>query len=99
MTEFEAHDAHHHGDCGIDCPLCAVAELDRIAALRRPGGIPTEADAYFIAPDQLERECLWRIGDDVDAPALVVRADEFRDAGAWDLVVLGLRIAQAAVAE
>jgi ferredoxin len=94
MSTFEHHEAHHNGACAPDCPVCAIEEMNRLAELRRREAL-ADPDAYFIAPDQLNRPALWRISDDIDNPTLVVRRDQWADAAAWELLEVGVRVAQA----
>lgn len=86
-------DYYHHngGSCHDECPVC---ELDRIAGLQHPSIV--QADAYFIGPHWEDGEpTLYKIGNDVDAPTPVVRRDGFADRAAWELLEVGVNIAQA----
>lgn len=68
------------------------AELDRIAGFQRRDSV-LHAEAYYVAPNGDNVQCLWRIGDP-ETPELVVRRDEFRDKAAWELLVVGVNVAQ-----
>lgn len=98
MTDYEYFEHHQHGDCAVGCPICAGEEMTRLAAMQRRESI-ADADAYFIAPDQLDRPALWRIGDSVDEPTLVTRRSDWADTAAWELLEVGVRVMQAAMAE
>jgi hypothetical protein len=84
---------HNGGHCHDECPVC---ELDRLASLRGPSTV--QPAAYFIGPDADSEPALYRIGDDVDAPTVVVRRDAFADRAAWELLEVGVNIAQAMAA-
>lgn len=94
---FEHVEAHHHGDCGLDCVICSLEELDRLTEVHHNETL-TNPETYFVAPDQAGRDCLWHLGDDIANPELVVRRDEFRNEEAWGLLVVGVRVAQAVAA-
>jgi hypothetical protein len=92
MSTFEHHEAHHHGECAPDCPVCAIEEMNRLAQLHRRDHVADPA-AYFIAPDQAGRLALWKLSDDPDNPSIVVRRDQFADPAAWELLEIGARVA------
>lgn len=98
MNDYEHTEAHTHGECGTGCPICAIDELNRLTEVHHHDTLE-KPETYFVAPDQLNRPCLWQIvGDDVENPRVVVRRDEFRNEEAWGLLVVGVRVAQAVAA-
>lgn len=98
MSDFEHLAAHQTGDCAIDCPNCAIEELDRLAAMQKRDSI-ADPEAYFMAPDQAGRPALWRITDNLDEPQLVTRRADWADPAAWELLELGVRLSLAVAAE